>query len=186
MARTIAERSDALPALADVFREYGYDGASLSVISERTGLGKGSLYNFFPNGKEEMAAAVLDEISAWFENHVFSPLQDTDDARQGIARMFDGVEAYFMTGQRTCLVGGLAIGNVRDRFADRIQSYFSRWMDALTSALQRSGMRKKEARQTAEDVVAGIQGGIILARALHDQEVFKRTLARLKSRCGLD
>ena len=62
MPRVISERADALPALAEVFREHGFEGASLSLISERTGLGKGSLYHFFPGGKEEMAAAVLDDI----------------------------------------------------------------------------------------------------------------------------
>jgi hypothetical protein len=49
---------------------FGYrEGASLSLISEATGLGKGCLYHFFPGGKEEMADAVLSEIDGWFENH---------------------------------------------------------------------------------------------------------------------
>ena len=51
MARTVAERSDVLPLLAEVFREHGYEGASLSLISKATGLGKGSLYHFFPGVK---------------------------------------------------------------------------------------------------------------------------------------
>jgi hypothetical protein len=29
-------------------------------------LGKGSLYHFFPGGKEDMAKAVLDEVAVWF------------------------------------------------------------------------------------------------------------------------
>jgi AcrR family transcriptional regulator len=52
----IAERSDTLPTLAEVFREHGYEDASLSLLSQATGLGKGSLYHFFPGGKEEMAS----------------------------------------------------------------------------------------------------------------------------------
>ena len=67
MPRIVAERSDTLPVLAEVFREHGYEGASLSLISKATGLGKGSLYHFFPGGKEEMADAVLSEIDGWFE-----------------------------------------------------------------------------------------------------------------------
>ena len=60
MPGTVAERADALPALGEVFREHGFEGASLALIGERTGLGKGSLYHFFPGGKEEMAAAVTE------------------------------------------------------------------------------------------------------------------------------
>ena len=70
MARTIAERPDAVLALANTFRLHGFEGASLSVISAETGLGKGSLYNFFPGGKEEMARAVLDEVNTWFRTRV--------------------------------------------------------------------------------------------------------------------
>ena len=33
MARTVAERSDVLPLLAEVFREHGYEGASLSLMA---------------------------------------------------------------------------------------------------------------------------------------------------------
>src|SRR3954469_22668198 len=62
MAKTVAERAAVLPVLGEVFREHGFEGASLSLIGERTGLGKGSLYLFFPGGKEEMATAVLAEI----------------------------------------------------------------------------------------------------------------------------
>ena len=57
MARMVAERADTLPGLAEAFREHGYAGASLSVIGEATGLGRGSLYHFFPGGKREMAEA---------------------------------------------------------------------------------------------------------------------------------
>jgi AcrR family transcriptional regulator len=67
-------RAEAVSRLAEVFRERGFDGASLSAISQATGLGKGSLYHHFPDGKEEMALAVLEDIDAWFEREVFSPL----------------------------------------------------------------------------------------------------------------
>ena len=79
MVRKIAERGDAIPALAEIFREHGFAGASLSEITKRTGLGKGSLYHFFPNGKEEMAQAVLDDVAGWFETNVFMPLRESED-----------------------------------------------------------------------------------------------------------
>src|SRR4029078_11124737 len=45
--------------LMDLFREKGFDGASLADISESTGLGKSSLYHHFPNGKEERGLQAL-------------------------------------------------------------------------------------------------------------------------------
>jgi TetR/AcrR family transcriptional regulator, lmrAB and yxaGH operons repressor len=112
--------------------------ASLSLISKATGLGKGSLYHFFPGGKEEMAEAVLSEIDLWFETHVFAPLQRAERAEDAIAAMFDSVNAYFRSGRRVCLVGALALGDARDRFAGEVRSYFARWVDVLAGALMRT------------------------------------------------
>ena len=41
MPRVVAECGDVIPALAEVFREHGYEGASLSATTRATGLGKG-------------------------------------------------------------------------------------------------------------------------------------------------
>src|ERR1700757_2404263 len=105
MPRIVSERTDLLPALAEVFREHGFEGASIALISERTGLGKGSLYHFFPGGKEEMATAVLNEIEAWFTTHVFAALQWDPEPVSAIDRMFRAVVEYFDSGRRGCLGG---------------------------------------------------------------------------------
>lgn len=185
MPRVVNERADVLPALGALFREYGYDGASLALIGEKTGLGKGSLYHFFPAGKEEMAAAVLADIDAWFTEHLFRPLRDGADARAAIRAMFRVVDAYFCSGQRVCLVGAFALCHVRDRHADRIDGYFATWVDVLAGALRRAGKQPRTARDLAEDVVASIQGALVLGRALDDDALFKRMLKRLQARLDL-
>jgi AcrR family transcriptional regulator len=182
MPKVVTERADVLPTLGEVFREHGFDGASLSVIGERTGLGKGSLYHFFPGGKEEMAAAVLAEIDGWFRTHIFKPLEKDADAARAIRDMFDAVEEYFQSGRRVCLVGALALNESRDRFAPRIRGYFAAWADALEAALVRAGYGPKKAKARAEETLAAIQGALVLARAMHDPALFSRTLARLRKR----
>src|SRR5262245_58209085 len=117
MPKTVAERADILPLLGEVFREHGFDGASLAVIGDRTGLGKGSLYHFYPGGKEEMAAAVLAEIDAWFAANIFQPLRTEKDAARAIAGTLKAVEDYFRSGRHVCLVGALALTDSRDLFA---------------------------------------------------------------------
>lgn len=186
MPRIVSERGDAIPALAEVFREHGFEGASLALISERTGLGKGSLYHFFPGGKEEMAAAVLDDIDRWFEEHLFVPLREGADARGAVRAMFRTVEDYFRSGQRVCLIGAFALGGERDRFASKINAYFAAWLHVLADALQRCGKDEPTARALAEDVVAGVQGGLVAGRALSDAAFFARALARLEARLELD
>jgi AcrR family transcriptional regulator len=176
------DRTDLLTALGEVFREHGFEGASLALISERTGLGKGSLYNYFPGGKEEMAATVLAEIDLWFETHIFKPLRKEDDPQRAIAHMLQAVDVYFRSGRRLCLVGVLALGDSRDRFAEQVSSYFKAWTKALAAALIRAGHDRTQAEALAEDTVALIQGALILARATPKSGIFARTLTRLEER----
>jgi TetR/AcrR family transcriptional repressor of lmrAB and yxaGH operons len=182
MPRVVKERSDVVPALAEVFREHGFEGASLSIIEERTGVGKGSLYHFFPGGKEEMATTVLAEIDEWFNANVFRPLKEQTDPHQAIEDMLRAVDAYFQSGRRVCLVGALALGDARDYFARQIRTYFRTWREALANALMRAGMTPADAKDMAEDVVGSIQGALVLARALDDLGSFRRAIARLQVR----
>ena len=182
--KLIRERADVLPVLTEVFRTHGYEGTSLALISQQTGLGKGSLYNFFPGGKEEMAAAVLAEIDGWFEREVFGPLRSAEDPGQAVADMLGAVEAYFQSGRRICLVGAFALNDARDRFAGQIRGYFARWRDALADALGRQGRTAEAATGLAEAALAAIQGGLVLARALDDPGAFQRTVARVRDGLG--
>jgi AcrR family transcriptional regulator len=181
MARVVAERADIVPKLAEIFRENGFEGASLALIGQKTGLGKGSLYHFFPGGKEEMAAAVLADIYVWFENNVYRPLREAEDPRRAIADMRRSVIDYFRSGRRVCLVGAFALDNVRDRFAAKIRNYFAGWTQALGVALERAGYDPQTALQRAEEAVANIQGALVLSRALGDASVFERALARIEA-----
>lgn len=182
MARTVTDRADALAHLAEVFREHGYDGASISRIGKATGLGKGSLYHFFPGGKGEMMASVLSGIDAWFEEAVFHPLERGGDARAAIEAMVDAVTAYFRSGERVCLVGAVGMGASRDPFAEAIAAYFARWIGALAACLVGAGLPEADARERAEDAVAGIQGAIVLSRALDDRSAFLRVVSAHRAR----
>ena len=180
--KLVAERAEVIPLLAEVFRTRGYEGATLSLISEATGLGKGSLYNFFPGGKEEMAREVLAHVDAWFTEHIYAPLLRTEDPDAAIAAMFLAVDGYFRAGGRVCLVGAMALDATRDVFAGRIRTYFVGWIDALAAALRRRGEPKVRARHLAESCVLEIQGALVLTRALDDREVFARALKASRRR----
>lgn len=179
--RILAERADIIPQLAEVFRTFGYEGTSLSRITERTGLGKGSLYHFFPGGKEEMASAVLADIDDWFERQVFTPLL-RETPENGLAGMWKAVRCYFQSGGRICLVGAFALDGTRDRFAAGIAGYFGRWTGALTTTLVRAGWTDRAAEDAARDAVLGIQGALVLARAMNDPALFSGAVDRLEAR----
>jgi AcrR family transcriptional regulator len=182
MAKGEGARAAAIPVLAEVFREFGYEGASLALLGARTGLGKGSLYHAFPGGKAEMADAVLAAIEDWFESRIYAPLREDADPRAAISRMLAETDSYFRSGGRACLVGAFALTEGRDRFATRIAGYFTAWRGALARALLRVGHGPEAATDLAEEAVAAIQGGLVLARALDEPAAFGRMLGRLRLR----
>jgi TetR/AcrR family transcriptional repressor of lmrAB and yxaGH operons len=180
MARVMTERAAAVPALAEAFREHGFEGASIAQLCAATGLGKGSLYNFFPGGKEEMAEAVLADVGDWFTGNIFDPLRDAAPGDPAaICAMFDAVTAYFRSGRRVCLPGAFALGRERDLFAETIAGYFERWIASLTAALH-AGRTESAARLMAVEVIAAVQGGIVLSRALDEPDIFLQVIEQAR------
>jgi len=51
-----------LGAARSVFAERGFKQATLDEIAQRSEFGKGTIYNYFPEGKNEMLFAILDDV----------------------------------------------------------------------------------------------------------------------------
>ena len=183
-ARGRVDREGAVVLIAELFREYGYHGTSYGQITEATGLGKGSLYNYFPDGKEGMTRAVLAHVHGWFEDHVFAPLEGDTEAAKAVAGMFKAVDDYFHSGRRICLLGAFSLYDARDAFDREIAGYFTRWVAALKTCLRRGGVAADKAGMLAMACMVDIQGGLVMAQALDRPAVFRDTLKR--SRLSLD
>jgi AcrR family transcriptional regulator len=182
MPRTVLDRSDAVLALAGVFRRRGFESGSLSVIQRETGIGRGSLYHFFPNGKADMARAVLTLVRAWFDEQVFEPLRTATDAGQAATAMSQEVHKYFDSRERVCLFAAMTLGEEQEAFAAEVHAYFADWVGVLAETLERGGVAKPNAAGLAVDAVAAIQGGLIMTRALDDDAVFSGIVARVNER----
>lgn len=177
MPAALSDKETVVTKLGEVFREYGYHGASLSHITQATGLGKGSLYHYFPNGKEDMARSVLQHIHNWFEAEIFSPLRGDAALEEGIAQMFRAVRDYFRNGNRICLLGAFALYDTRDMFAVEIRRYFEIWWEAMQSFLCRRGMERGMAEQISMQAMIIIQGALVLAHATGKPALFDAALA---------
>ena len=58
----LARRRAMLDAALAVFGDKGFDGATVDEIAERAEFGKGTLYNYFPGGKDELYHALFEEV----------------------------------------------------------------------------------------------------------------------------
>jgi AcrR family transcriptional regulator len=87
-------RSDVVQAAVEVFREKGYERATVREIADRAGLGTSSLY-FHVRSKEELALAavapVIEAGATWLEELASSDVAPEEKLRAAIVR---AVELY--------------------------------------------------------------------------------------------
>ena len=175
-------RDELIPCLLQLFREYGYDGATLSKISERTGLGKASLYHHFRGGKEEMMNAVLDYLGEALEKYIIMALRSKGNAVSRFGKMGNALSNLYEQGEQPCVFAVLLLGSARDVFYDRVRDLFMIWITEMVKVLREEGMSEIEAREKSEDVAIAIQGSLILAQGLGDPGPFQRVIQQLPDR----
>ncbi len=168
-----------IPCLLSLFRQYGYDGATLSKISEATGLGKASLYHYFPGGKDEMVETVLDYLEHAMEQNIMQRLRGTEKPLVRLQQMCDRLSEVYEGGKQPCLSAILLLGSARGVFHDRVQAIYQKWMDAIAAVLVEAGMDKPLAQQRAEDAVITIQGALILSQGMNNPTSFQRVMQQL-------
>jgi TetR/AcrR family transcriptional regulator, lmrAB and yxaGH operons repressor len=181
-AETSMSKQTYVPILLKLFRQFGYEGVTLTKISEATGLGKASLYHHFPGGKAAMAAVALADVNLWLETRIL-PILVIDNSQAPIAifqSMCEETSRFFNAGQNPCLWAVLAMEEASDNlFHNEISGAFSRWIEAIAAVLVAAGVDSTAARQGGEDAMIGIQGALIVSHGLRDYGAFQRVLQQL-------
>lgn len=182
MPAPLLPKDEVVARIARTFREQGYSGTSLAELAEQTGLGKASLYHYFPDGKKGMAIAALDAFGDALTRKVIDPLSGEGAPRARIAAMFDGFDEVYGQGSDLCLFALLSVGDARELFAPNIAPMVGKLANALAATLAETGLKTKEAAGTAEEIMVQLEGALIMARVLADPGIFQRALARLRTR----
>jgi AcrR family transcriptional regulator len=180
MPKSYASKEEIIPVLTELFREYGFSACSLQIICTSTGLGKSSIYHFFPGGKTEMLNTVLKHIEHWFNTEIFAPLEKSTDVKAAIKDMLDNTCDYFHSGQRACLLGTLSLSLCHDQFKQAVNQYFCLWKNALDGLFERHNI--ESTHNLSEAILSEIQGAIVLARALSEPQLYTRRMEDLSQR----
>lgn len=85
------KRKKILNATLDVIQEYGLQSASMAQITQRAGVGTGTLYNYF-SSKEVLVNSLYEEI--W--NEVTEYLLSDYDAKADLKTRFDKIFSNFI------------------------------------------------------------------------------------------
>ncbi|MDX2151371.1 MAG: helix-turn-helix domain-containing protein [Bryobacteraceae bacterium] len=134
-----------------MFRDHGYEGASLSLISTATGLEKASLYHRFPGGKDEMAVAVVERVMRQFGEEVLAPLAGDGALQERVRETASRLAVSYAGGERACLPETMSLADGRSACARLCASGIGRgapnwrgWRERRdTRGGRRSGKRRK-------------------------------------------
>lgn len=165
--------------LIPVFRHYGYEGATMSRLSEATGLKKASLYHHFQGGKEQIAEAVLEYVGNWINENVFAPLKSDKTPRERIEAMCEGIDKLYQTGQEPCVLSVMSVGEADNLFHQQLKESLKKWIATLAEIVQETGIEGKKAQERAEDAIMLIQGALVLVRVSNNTKPFERMIAKL-------
>src|SRR5436305_10439663 len=81
---------------AELFRRQGYAGTGVKQIVTAAKAPFGSLYHFFPGGKEELGAAAVRVSGALYEQLIPAVFDPAPDAVSGVRAFFAGAAAHLV------------------------------------------------------------------------------------------
>lgn len=146
----------------------GYHATGLNQIIKDSGSPKGSLYYYFPGGKEELTAEALNRVGQMVLNRIKINLDLVDDPAEAISSFIRNValnveaSSYQAGGPITTVALETAASS--ERLREECNRIYSGWIDAFAEKLVQGGFSLEQAQALATVIIAAIEGGIILSR----------------------
>lgn len=169
-----------LQRLSLVFRDMGFEGATLAMLADATGLQKASLYHRFPEGKEQMAREVLQDAAAWLAENILALLRGPGRPRAKLRALTRRLDEFYSGGQQACLLNMLSSSRMAPGpFSKLIRGVFDAWVSTVSAFLLDAGVPRRVAEQRAERAMILLQGSLVYARGIGSTRPFKEFLKSL-------
>jgi AcrR family transcriptional regulator len=154
-ARLAKRREEILDVAAKIFAERGFPKTDLQVVADELGIGKGTVYRYFPS-KEELFLSAVDRRMQSLLESLRIEAEKFDDPIDQVAQ---GIRSYLVFFDRHPEFIELLMQE-RAEFRDRKHSTYFQYRDANDPQWKdffRDLMRKGRVRKTrVEDVVNGL------------------------------
>jgi TetR/AcrR family transcriptional regulator, lmrAB and yxaGH operons repressor len=171
MPRPDRSRAALLDKAATLFRRQGYAATGLNQILAEAGVQPGSLYHHFPQGKQQLAAAVVDTAGTGIEQLLRRFLATDRSVADIVDRWIDLMAAGLAGDHRDgCPIEPIATESVSASQQVRTASarVFQGWCAAIAERLRSDGWSPEEAESVALAVISLIEGALILSRVAGD------------------
>ncbi|MEW5830866.1 MAG: TetR/AcrR family transcriptional regulator [Chloroflexota bacterium] len=167
-----------LKTASELMEKQGYHATGLNEIIQNSGAPKGSLYYYFPDGKEQIASEMVLQSGRMVAGRILEKTKDQSNAGQAIHAFLYMVaqrmeETNFYTGSTLTIVAMESVTQ-SERINLACRDAYDLTIGAFREVLSKDGMDAARAGKMAEMIVAAVEGGIILSRTYHSADYLRR------------
>jgi TetR/AcrR family transcriptional repressor of lmrAB and yxaGH operons len=151
-----------------LFREQGYASTGLQQILAESGAPKGSLYHYFPSGKEELGEAAV-RLAAQLMGEKLSELAERHATPAAFVKAYCTTMAGWM--ELSEFRSGCPIATTMLETAPSAPALtqagvdaLDHWIAIISPVFRRSGASAAAARAKAQHLIATMEGALIVAR----------------------
>jgi len=165
-------------ATKELLLERGFDGLSIEAVAARAGVGKQTIYRWWPSRPALVADVLLEE-----SDKILRPVDYTDDVVADLVRWSTRLAAALTTAKghamlRILTVAGLEHEETKSRM---YQTFSVPLHESVTARLTAGGLGKAVAQTAADAIVGGIVYSI-----LNEGRSFRRSRAEAITRTVLN
>ncbi len=166
-------RQKLIDATAMLLRKQGYHATGLSEIVDESGAPRGSLYFHFPDGKDQLAVAALEQSGEEWRVRIEAAVAGATGLGQAIdaivTLLADDLEASGWA--HGCPVAAVALESTSKPVRAAVRDHYTTWQAGVTTRLvEHFGLPAPVAAQLATVALAAIEGGLLLARVQRTRE----------------
>ena len=159
---------------AELFRRQGYNGTGVKQIVTAASAPFGSIYHFFPGGKEQLGAEVIRSSGALYLELFGGIAADADDVPGAFADFFEGAAETLRETDYAdaCPIATVAleVSSTSEPMRVACAEVFESWIVLLAERLREAGLTKARSRALAISMFCSLEGAFVLARAQRSTE----------------
>ncbi len=168
--------SKILDAAESRIRSQGFNAFSFRDIASDVGIKSASVHYHFPT-KADLGEAVLSRYAQRL-NAYLTENSEKNQAKDQLQRYIEHYENLLAKENAKCVAGMLASeqGSLPEDLAAAVKQYFDQQIDWLKDVFKRCypDDKKKKSKARAQQLIAALQGGGLLALALGEKKILER------------
>jgi len=167
-------RERIVDASAELFARQGYTGTGVKQIVTAASAPFGSLYHFFPGGKEQLGEEVIRWSGEMYLQLFATIAAQAPDAVSAVRDFFAGAaETLRETGYAdACPIATVAleVASTNEPLRRATADVFDTWITGATEFLVAAGIDRPRAREVALSILSLLEGAFVFSRAMRTTE----------------